>query len=494
MSAASCLLCRPVPVSRAETGSSFSARFARPAGLRPILALALAGAAAGGIWFGLGTLPEPARATLIVFALAIIAWSVLRLPETPVALAAGLALVLSGAIPSGQFYAGMGNPFIWLLIGAFVLAAVLRESGLAQRLVLAAVAGAGSVQRLFYRLTGLIVATAFVIPSTSGRATLLLPVFLTLAGAIPDRAVVRALALLFPTVILLSACASLLGAGAHLVAVDFLDRLGHPALGFADWALLGLPFALACSFGAAAAILHLFLDPAGRGQHLHLAAPPASPLTRQQIGIVAVTVAIVGLWASTPLHGFEAATVALAGALLVTWKRLSGVSLKQALKAVEWNLILFLAATLVMGEALIGSGAGQWLANAAVAALPGGAIARPALAVSAVALIAMVAHLAIPSRSARATVLIPALALPLSGPELAPAGLVVLTVVASGFCQTLKVSAKPVALYGGLDLPTYTDGDLLRLSLWLMPGMAMLLVVFALWIWPLQGLAVVTPG
>jgi di/tricarboxylate transporter len=156
---------------------------------------------------------------------------------------------------------------------------------------------------------------------------------------------------------------------------------------------------------------------------------------------------------------------------------------------VEWNLILFLAATLVMGEALLASGAAQWLADGAAAALPQAVVAHPTSIALAVAVLAMLSHLVITSRSARATVLIPTLALPLAiAPEQA-IGLIVLVTMASGFCQTFKVSAKPVALFATDERNGIADADLLRLSLALMPSFLLALAACAFGLWPAAGLS-----
>lgn len=449
--------------------------------------LSLSGALA--LWAALPLLAPAARVALIVFALAIVGWTVLRWPEMPVAVAAAGALVLLGITPAAQFHASLGDPLIWLLIGAFVLAAVIRGSQLAERYALQAVAGAGSVRRLFHRLTWVIAATAFIVPSTAGRAALLLPVFLCLAGALGSPRLVRALALLFPTVILLSACASLLGAGAHLIAVDFIGRLGLPAPGFVGWALLGVPVALATSIAATELILRLFLSRDERRSPARLPPPPREPLTRPQRAVQAIALATIAGWATTAWHGLDPALVALAGALAATLRPLTGVSMKDALKGVEWSLILFLAATLTLGEALLTTGAAEWVAAQAVARLPAAVRAEPGWLVAAVAAVAMLSHLVITSRSARAAVLIPTLALPLAVTPSQAATLILVATMASGFCQTLTVSAKPVAIYARAagDAPLYTDRDLLRLSLVLMPVFALLLVGCVRWLWPLLG-------
>lgn len=73
-------------------------------------------------------------------------------------------------MPSG---AAPGNDLVWLLIGGFVIGGVLQHSGLAERALLSMSAGAVPTMGLKHRLAFAIGATAFLIPSTSGRAALL---------------------------------------------------------------------------------------------------------------------------------------------------------------------------------------------------------------------------------------------------------------------------------------------------------------------------------
>jgi solute carrier family 13 (sodium-dependent dicarboxylate transporter), member 2/3/5 len=180
--------------------------------------------------------------------------------------------------------------------------------------------------------------------------------------------------------------------------------------------------------------------------------------------------------------------VALCGALLATVKPLNGCDLKTALKKVEWNLIIFMAATLIMGEALVESGAAQALAQALVAAVPLASL-HPVAGFGIAAALALLAHLVVTSRTARATVLIPAVALPFAAAGYSPGLLVFMLAVGSGFCQTLMVSAKPVAMFAGEDRQHYGPRELARLSVALLPGLWLLLVLFAVVVWPRQGLA-----
>ncbi|MGL4239156.1 SLC13 family permease [Tabrizicola sp.] len=435
------------------------------------------------------TLPEAlsseGRKALIITTLAVIGWTMTRLPDSLVAIAAALALVFVGSLTEKQLFAAMGSELVWLLIAAFVIAAVIRKSGLMEQIVARALSPFHSFTGVIFALTGMVALTAFFIPSTSGRAALLLPVFIALADQMPDRRLVRPLALLFPTVILLSAGGSLIGAGAHLVAVDAISRAGGPAIGYADWFLLAFPVTMAKCLAAAGLILWLFVPADLRTARLDLARP-AQTLDARQFRIGIVLVALVALWATTAVHGVSVAIVALIGALVLLTRPFAAQKTKEVFKGVDSELIVYLAATVLIAEALIDGGADKWLAASALTTIPAGLANNTAFAVAFITAVSLLAHLFITSRSARAAVLIPAVALPVAAFGHDPALIVMVATLGTGFCQTMMASAKPVAIYGTLDRETFQPADLIRLALPLMPVFAGMLIAAALMLWPLQ--------
>jgi di/tricarboxylate transporter len=397
-----------------------------------------------------------------------------------------LALAATGVLSTETLFGALGHELIWLLVAAFVISSVLRASGLLERLVFAILHRLGTVRRLFLGLTGVIAATAFVIPSTSGRAALLLPVFLALAERVErvgSERIVRALALLFPTVILLSAAGSLIGAGAHIVAADFIARAANERVDYFGWAVMALPFALSSSFLAAVILQRLFLTPEEASRRLSIPPVNHGPLTPQQLAIASIAVTTVGLWVAVPVHGLSLALVALIGALALLLPGVAPLAPRDAFKAVNVELIVFLAATFAIAQALSQSSADKWLAHGVVDMLPASIGGSTPAVVALLALVSLLAHLVITSRTARATVLISALALPLAGLGHDPKLLILVTVMGTGLCQTLAASAKPVALFAQTERPTYTSGDLMRLSMALLPMMFALLVLFALVVW-----------
>lgn len=439
-----------------------------------------------------------ARLTLAVFALATCAWVATPVDDTYVALGAGLALTATGVISSETLFATLGDETVWLLICAFVLAAAVTRTGLAGRAAAFLVSGARTVRQLVHLTTAALVVTAFAVPATSGRAALALPVFLALARVLADRRrLVVMLALLFPTVILLSAVATLIGAGAHLITVSVLWEQTGERLDFGQWLLLGLPLAITSSHLAAEAVLLTTTSRTERRGPVritaadiqeHSKAPVTGSLTTSEARSALLMGTVVLLWCSEPLHGMSPAVVALIGAVVAASPALGTVRLKEGLTNVPWPLLLFMATTMAMGVALAESGAAKWL----VGGFPGGSSLPPWVFLAAVILISTAAHLVLQSRSARSSVLVPLVVAAAVGAGVNPMAAALASTAAAGFCHTLPASAKPVALFCDLPngIPTYTTRDLLRLSAVVAPLTAALVLLFALVVWPLLGVPV----
>ncbi|MBT1096809.1 SLC13 family permease [Streptomyces sp. Tu102] len=465
--------------------------------LRPLAALCVALSlcallAVPGNFAGLGA---DARLTLAVFALATCAWIATPVDDTYIALGAGLALTVTGVISSDTLFGTLGDSTVWLLICAFVLAAAVTRTGLAGRAAAFLVGGARTVRQLVHLTTAALVVTAFAVPATSGRAALALPVFLALAKALADRRrLVVMLALLFPTVILLSAVATLIGAGAHLITVSVLWQATGDRIGFTEWLLLGLPLAVASSHLAAEAVLLTTTRRADREGAVRITAeqiqehsddPVTGPWSQAEKRCALLLGTVVVLWCSEPLHRVPPAVVALIGAVVAASPALGTVHLKDALKTVPWALLLFMAATMAMGVALADSGAAQWL----VGGLPSGV--SPLLFLVVVVVIGTAAHLVLQSRSARSSVLVPLVVAAAVGAGVNPVAAALASTAAAGFCHTLPASAKPVTLFSDLPgTPTYTPRDLLRLSAVLAPSTAAIVLLFAAVVWPVLGVPV----
>jgi solute carrier family 13 (sodium-dependent dicarboxylate transporter), member 2/3/5 len=473
--------------------SSTSDRVRRRSGQ---IAAGFAGASLAAIWSAPGGSID-ARVTLTVFVVAIAAWMCDRYDDTLVAVTAAIAVVIAADVSPETLFSSLGESTVWLLIASFVLAAAVTTTGLADRYALRIVRGAPTVTALFWRISAGLCASTFLVPATSGRAAMVLPIYVGLSRAIGDRRISRALALLMPAIILLSAGGSLLGAGAHLVTLELLSQAGQESIGFGRWLMLGIPFALVSSATAVVAITRLFLTDEERTRPLDIdeALTQASPAaigapTDAQHRVKWVLIGTLVMWATTSIHGYSPAIIALIAAVVLCAPSTGVVTLAKALDHVPWNLLLFLAATLALGHALVASTAAAWLTGGFLdkaSQLPGFVVVFAVIAVS------LVAHLLVGSRSARSGVLIPIIILLADATGLDASALAFISTMAAGYCLTLVVSAKPVAMFANPHedpaVATFSPSDLLRLSAVLMPVQLVLLSVFALFVWPILGLS-----
>ncbi|MGE0801524.1 MAG: SLC13 family permease [Lautropia sp.] len=395
-----------------------------------------------------GLLADPPVVVLIVLVLCTAGWIALRGRETAVACCGVVALTGAGVIAPEQLPGAFVNGLTLLLLAAYIASGLLRSSGLAARAIGRAMRGVDHFAALTRRLVWLILATAFVVPSTTGRAVLLLPVFLALAAAMPSRRHAAALALLFPTTILLSACAALTGAGAHLVAVDFIAMQGGRTVSWFDWLLFGLPFAATSCLVAERLILTVALSPGERSRGVALE------------------------WAAQTVAASERTASDRAAAV------------RAALRGIDWSVLLLVGCAIAIAEAVALSGFVDWLAARLPALLPAVAASDRRFLVAAAVLIALLSHLLVPSRTARVTVLLPSLALPIVALGADPVAPVLMLTMASGFCQLSPAGAKAMPIFGMLADPA----DVRRLGWLLLPPMFFIALGFAWFVWPLLGL------
>ncbi|CAN7694798.1 SLC13 family permease [Neorhizobium tomejilense] len=473
----------PEPISgRNERQPGARVAAIKPARRHLVLNLFVAAATFIAIEFFASGLPLEPRRSLQVLALALVGWTLTSLDDTLVAVTAAVAMTLVVTGKPDSLFSALGNQLIWLLLASFLLASAFKASGIMDRLIALATTRLRSVQALAYALTALLLATAFVVPSTSGRAAMMVPAYAAISEHCDSVRVRRALALVFPTAVLLSAVASPLGAGAHLIAVDMVRKLSGQEIGYLHWVVLGLPFAVSSAFLSTGIILKIFLTSHERRSKLTIARTNVrpAPLWKRPVWIAAV---VTAGWLTEPMHGIDPTILALVGALAAFSPTAGPISFRDALRDADLSLLVFLAATICLADGLVTSGLNEALVAAVFHPLQGAKLPSVVF-IALVAAIGLLSHLLIHSRTARVSILLPP-ALVLAQASNVDPLLVMLTMVsATGLCQTLMVSAKPVALFGRLDENAYGAGDLARLSAVLLPLHFLLIMIFVLIIWP----------
>jgi len=435
------------------------------------------------------SLTREARIALFTFALATILWSTTKLNAAYVALAVTIILVLSGGRPQEALFDSLATDVIWLMIGAFVLGEAVKKTNLAARLTNLVVSKAGKVSQVFWLLTGVLAILSFFIPSTSGRAAVAMPVFDSLSDKIGDAKVTRALALLIPTIVLTSTICTLIGAGSHLIANDLLKQVSGTEISFLNWAIYGIPFGFAASAASCFVILQMFLGKEERTIKLEKTETKTEKkFSSAEWKTIVVAAVMVVLWMTESFHHFEIALVTTVGALVLMMPNFGVMSWKDGLKSVSWNLIIFVGAALVLGKALIDTGAAQWIIEN-VFSISGIDKSDPQyLILLTVAFISLTSHIYMTSHSARAAALVPAMIYFATSFGFNPAALVFISTVGMDYCLTFPVSSKALLLFQELDAETFQPADLLKLSAVLLIVHLILMVAFYYGYWQFVGL------
>jgi di/tricarboxylate transporter len=432
-----------------------------------------------------GILADRAAVSLIVFGMASALWALTRLNATLVGLLAAGILVAVGAVPPADLAGIATSDIIRLMIGAFVLGEAIIASGLATRLTSLILARARRVDQLFWLTAAAMALLTFLVPSTSGRAAVALPLFRALSGLL-DEAAVRGLALLIPIIVLTTTIAALTGAGSHLIANDMLHAASLDPVGYGAWTLNGLPFALAAGGLSTVAVIAMTLTPQGR--RANLVQPPSGQRswTAAERRVASVATAMVLLWLTSAWHGLPMGGTALLGAAALIWPA-RVIGLRQATRATNWDLVGFMIAALVLAHALLATGAAGRLVAAAEPLLTFAGQGGPTAALAAISAICLASHLVMTSHAARAATLVPPIIAIAPALSLDPVAAVFMATVAMNYCLTLPVSSKALMLYqsapGG-----FSSRTLLRLSAVLAPAHLILILAFAATWWRWTGL------
>ncbi|MBH5316260.1 anion permease [Paenibacillus sp. GSMTC-2017] len=445
------------------------------------------------------SLSTDGKITLFALGMATILWTTTSINSAYIAIGMVSIIILLGGGKQELLFHSLSSDIVWLMIGTFILGGALQVTGLAGRLTLTLLNRAKTVGGLFWLLATALQPLALFIPSTSGRASVTLPVFRSLAGYLNDAKITKALALLMPTIILVSTVSTLIGAGSHLIAVDLLTKVSGEGISFIQWILWGLPFGIVSSYCSCWVLLRLFLTKEQRQSSINTntlitaiknnshsnSENSFSTHEKRTLGIVLLM--IIG-WLTESIHGLEIAMVTIIGVLILTMPKFGVISWKDGLKHVSWNLIIFVGAALALGQSLIDSGASDWIKDSLFAATQSldGQSTFAVLVV--VILLSLTSHIYMTSHTTRAIVMVPPLLFLASALELNPVAVIFIGTIGMDYCLTFPVSSKALLLFQETETETFAPRDLLRLSAVLIVVHALLMVGFYYGYWQWTGL------
>ncbi len=297
---------------------------------------------------------NPQRTFVLLLLAAIATMLSRRLPDFVVGLGLVAGWILLGVAKPAEALAGFASREWLFVLAVYGLAAATARSGLLFRIGLLLVRRVpqGMLrQAAMLLLSGL--ALTPLIPSATGRASLVLPLARALSEAlrIPDRSGASALLGLAawtgagPLMFV-----ALSGSGTCLLAWGLLPEASRVRVGWIQWLIAALPLGLFLAVGGLV-LLFLLLRPAA------VAAPPREriglqvallgpPSTREKVVGLILALTVTG-WIVAPWLHLDLASVALLGLLAAA---AVGSFDSAALQALDWSMLLFFGAVLGLGR------------------------------------------------------------------------------------------------------------------------------------------------
>ncbi|PKU25383.1 SLC13 family permease [Telmatospirillum siberiense] len=315
-------------------------------------------------------LPSSESAALALCLAAIGLWATGAIPEYVTAIAFFTLAMLFKIGSPGVIFGGFESAAWWLIFGGLIMGVAVKTTGLGERIArrLARSFG-GSYWGVITGVTVVGVTLGFVMPSSMGRAVLLMPIALSLAGRFgfapgskgrTGIVLAAAFGCHVPTFSILPAnVPNMVLVGAAETAYRYVPTYGtylllhFPVLGFLKTAIM-VPL-----------IVWLCPDrpqPAG--------ADIRTPLRNDERWLAMLLIVALAFWMTDSLHHVSPAWVSMAAALLLLAPGFGLVGRKAFGEQINYGSLFYVAGIMGLGSLVDKSGLGGRLADAIVQILP----------------------------------------------------------------------------------------------------------------------------
>lgn len=432
-----------------------------------------------------------AKVSLFAFLSAMTLWIGTKIPAGWVAVALLIFIVLCKAGKPELLYHSLSEEIVWLMVGAFIIGEAVKQSGLAIRFVESILKNSSNKNSLLGGVTSALFASAFFIPSTSGRAALSMPMLQQLGSRFSAKEQ-SVLAIMAPVVILMSTSATLIGAGSHLIGIGLLEKTTGQTISFVQWLIWGVPFALVITV-ISVVIIKTMLWPKEASMEVESKQTGNDTLTSKPLGknekkTLAIIIVLMVGWLSESIHGYDIAFITMLGAVLVMLPNYGVITWKQGIKSISWNLILFVAAATALGQVIVDTGVVSWIEKGMFSILHLFGEAPDWALVTIILLITVTSHLYMTSHTTRAIVFIPSFILFSQSIGLDPVAVIFLSLIGMNYCITVPVSSKALLLFYEEGDISYDAKQLAKISSVLMPVYMIVMLVFYFTYWQWTGL------
>jgi sodium-dependent dicarboxylate transporter 2/3/5 len=449
-----------------------------------------------GLCVGLLAMPTPeglsgaGQRVLAVAAVAIGLWSSDALPMGLTSMLVVVLLVLLGGVPTlREALMGFAHPVAYFLMGVLTIGLAVLKSGLAERVARFFLRRSGGKPRALYvQMLLTFPLLTFILPSATTRTGILIHVYdqaLELSrvprGAPLAKAIMLALNSMnrLASTVLLTGGITPITAAALIGGISWTRWLGSCACRIMSRSWWPRDSSTACTGGGFGAMLSV---PAMEAQ---------GRLSGKEIRTAIVTIGASLRWLTDAVHHWNPAIPALLAWVCLLAPDIGVLSWRDFERHLGWANLFVLASSLSLAQALVSSGAADWLADLLVRGTPGTA-QQPLLIVAMLLLAAAPVRLLVPNITGFLAMTIPIAMSVGSATGLNPMVCGLLMIARDAVLYYPAQSASSLVVYerGHLSGP-----EIFRFGLWMTLVAYLVVLVVALPYWAAVGeLLVMRPG
>lgn len=421
-----------------------------------------------------------AKLSLIVFVLSL---GLYLLSNMPAGLSSFIAIMIGIllGLPEDVMFHSMNSHVVWLMIGAFIISAAIEISGLLNRMINFINVRCKTSRSVNILLFLIIQVISVIVPSTSGRAAAMLPVYKAFETRFPTNK--KYFALLIPILILMGANLTLIGAGSHLVGIGLLEGKANKSISYREFLLWGLPFGLVIGLVTFIVTKIMYMniseDVLYHQEKSHEERKPFTQIEKRAIVYIVITIT---LWMTENIHGFEIAFITMLMGICMMLPRIGVITWKQGVQNVSWSLIFFVAGATTLGNLLVTYKVVDYIQDHLLNYLSQFQTLNEFAILSIIVIITVTSHLYITSHTTRAIVFVPVFLLFSEMFNLNPVAVVFITLIGTNYCVTFPVCSKALLLFYEQEEKPFKNRDLMKISVILMPTY-ILLMIFSYYIW-----------
>ena len=392
-------------------------------------------------------LSQEGQAALAVLAMCFVLWTSGALPLSVTSLLAIAFLPLFGALEAGTAFSLFGNPAVFFILGAFMLAAAMMSSGLSVRLTLLFLRRFEGSPKLL--LSGIILSCAFMAMWMPAHAVaaLMFPIVLEIALALklePRRSNYgKALFLCMAWGCVIGGVLTLLGGARNPLAIALLREKYELSISFSRWIVAVFPIT-----GILLVVVHLLvfkvfapeIDNVKPARELiERKVKDLGPMSWREKKVLVVMLSTILAWillgekvGLAPIAILGASTLFVVGAM--TWNDVE--------KYVNWGVIFMYGGAIALAAALQMTGAAKWMVTSLLGSLP----LDPFTLIAFVAVVSMVLTEAMSNAAVVALVLPIAFELGDTVPGVTPLVMVFAVALPAGLAFSLPIGTPPNAI------------------------------------------------